>query len=626
LETETKNLSDDINAGKYSYDMLVGDATKGDLKFRKILNKEELQLASENTIDTILGLNPEQMNMSIMDFLRTGSGGTNPLKSRVLMIDDLELHNQGFFVKDIRKNFQAYNLRMSRMIEMEKYLRSNGYNGDGARLDFISDGLKTDYKNLSAELETKYTLAKESASYTGKVNQVEKKYEKQRVKLDKDLRRDVETASRIYKRIMGEMGTSHGSAIQAIRSLKQYYVSTDMGALFLLSLQDAIAPAFRQGFLPYFNHGIKPFLLNSAKMSKNNKRFKQQAQDMAIGIETLQAFNFSRHDYGQDMSMPMNFIGRFSENAAKAMGILNGTSIWTDAWQHVAATSSIGRTLRDLQAHKTGALDSQGLQRLLNLRIDPKSHTADMILTQFEKHGEIIDDGYLSNFHLWGTEDSATDLNLIRDAKRILEGATKKEVNSTIFTGSNIASYPIVGEPSGWMGSFLMYMGWGFNATANYTIPLMQKFDANRWGAAIMMMSVSAIVDPLREIASGKEPNLEPDILFKKAILNSGITGAFGNYFNVINAMGNIVPGARIDRFKYTRGMVSFVPERMLQDLAALGGMVTNTEWNKKDFKRVIRNLPLTNLIYTRKVINDWIDSLDIPETRERAEKLQEWR
>ena len=626
FEAESKKLESDIQSGIYGEDMLVGDASKGDLKFRRILDKEELELAAENTIDTILGLNEEQMNASISGMLKSGSGGTNPLAPRTLMIDDVELINNGFLQTDIRKNFQAYNLRMSRLIEMEKYLRENGYKGEGPKLDFITKGIKDDYKRMSAELEGKFTLEKEKAIGSEKAAKVEQKYSKERTKLDKEMRKDVNTASRIYQRVMGETGTSNGAILKAIRSLKQYYVSTDMGALFLLCLQDAVAPAFRQGFLPYFNHGIKPFLVNGAKMSKNNAKFRQQAQDMAIGIETLSAFNFSKYDFGQDMSMPMNWMERISGGAAKAMGVLNGTSVWTDAWQHVAATGSLGRTIRDLQAFKAGKLDDSSLRRLLNLRIDPKSETASMMLEQFAKHGEVINDGYLTNFHLWGSEEGITNAKLIRDAKRLLEGATKKEVGSTIFTGANIASYPIVGEASGWMGSFLMYMGWGFNATANYTIPLFQKFEGKRWGGALMMMAISAVVDPLREIAAGREPELDPEMMFKRALLNSGVMGTFGNSFNLVNSMGNIFPGARLDRFRYTRGMSNFIGERTLQDLASLVGMVANNEYNKKDWKRLVRNVPLMNLIWNRKIVNDYIDSLDLPENRDRAEKLKEWR
>lgn len=625
LNVESTKLQSDRNAGIYSEDMLIGDASKGELKFRRVLDKEELELAADNTIDTILGLNEEQLNASITGLLRSGSGGTNPLMPRSLMIDDLELIDNGWLLTDIRQNFQAYNLRMSRLIEMEKYLRENGYKGEGPRLDFITKGIKDDYKNLRAELEGKYTLAEEKSTSKESIK-VTSKFEKERNKLDKEMRNDIKTASSIYKRLMGETGVSHGAAIKALRSLKQWYVSTDMGALFLLCLQDAVAPAFRQGFVPYFNHGIKPFLLNAAKMSGNNKRFREQAQDMAIGIETLQAFNFSKYDFGQDMTMPMNFMERISGNAAKAMGVLNGTSLWTDGWQHVASTSSLGQTIRSLQAFKNGTLDESSLRRLLNLRIDPKSDIAQAMLQQFEKHGEVINDGYLTNFHLWGTEKDVINPKLINQAKKLLEGATRKEVGSTIFTGSNIASYPIVGEPSGLMGAFMMYMGWGFNATANYTIPLFQKFDGNRWGSALMMMAVSSIVDPLRQIAAGKEVELEPDVIFKKALLNSGVLGTFGHAFNTVNAMGNIFPEARVDRFKYSRGLISFVPERAVDDMAKIGGMFANQEWNKKDWKRVIRNVPLMNLIYTRKIINDYIDSLDLPENRENAEKLKEWR
>ena len=593
-------------------------------KLRKVLDDNELTEKAEDTILNILGLNEEQMNGQIAGFLKSGSPGANPLKERVLMISDKELIEQNILNPDMRVSFSAYSTRMSRLIEMEKYLRAQGYNGEGPRLDFLTNSIKEDYKKLHRDLDAKHESA--IAGKEGKeLEKINDKFAKKRIKLEKSQRSDMSTSSAVYNRLMGQSGTNYGSLLRSMNAAKKYLYATELGSMTLLMLQDLAVPVYRQGFKRYFENGIIPFVRNVAALDfKANARLKEQAKDLGLGIDTLQAFYNMNFDLNQDTFIPLNFIERLSDKASNAMGIANLSNAWGDAMQHLAATGSSSSIIRDLQAFSKGELDEKWVKRLLNLRIDPKTPVAKELLHQATKHGEYRRGAWLHNVHMWDNADP-----IQREARALFETAVRKDVQSVMFSGSNIASYPIGGDPNGILGLCLMYMGWGFNATANFTIPMFQKMNSSRLSAALAMISISSIVDPIRKLSHGEEltdEDLDGAMMFKKGLLNSGILGLYGDMFNKANSMGDLFPGARINRYKNTRGLIQFGPERILADLMDISGMFINQEWNKKDWKKVAKNVPLANLIYTRAILNDWIDSFNIPETRHKASKLKEWR
>ncbi len=609
LKTFEANLQADIKAGKIGRDMLTDGATKGELKLRAVLDHEQLKDAAERTLDTILGLTEEQLHSNISGSLRGGQGGSNPLLSRTLMIADKDLIEAGFLQTDIRKNFGAYNLRMSRLIEMEKYARSQGYTGEGPILEFLSGGIHADY--MHTRNQSAWAAEAKAKDLTGKaLEKFETKTAKERLKLEKAMKDDLNLAKVTYQRIMGQSSAEYGAAIRYMRFMKNWAYSTQLGALTLVCLQDALAPVYRQGFVPYFEHGIIPFIKNAAKLGKSNARFRQQAMDIGIGIETMQAFTSQKFDLNSNLMMPMNFVERLAENAAKSMGVLNLSSVWSDAFAHIAATSSQSRILRDLADASMGKLDKKYLQQLLKLGINPEGDVAKRIMSQFKEFGEELSGAYLPNWHLW------TD----SEAKRVFQGAIKKEVKSTNFNGGSLASQPVGVDNNGLSGSMMMYLGWGLNATANYMLPALQKMDTNKATGIAMMMAVSSLVQPLREIADGKEPDIDPANMFKRAIISSGVLGTYGDIFNRINSMGNIIPSMRVDRFKHTRNLFTFAPESLIHDFVSVFGAVANGEMNKTDMKKLQRLVPLTNLIYLRQFMNSLIEDSDLPNNRPKEE------
>ncbi len=613
-----------IKNNEYTPDMIVGTGAKK--KLRRYLGSDEIIGSANQVFDTLIGLNEEQMNGSITRYLSTGTGGANSLKRRTLMIPDADLLADGFLVPDIRVSYSAYNLRMSRLIEMEKYARRMGYDPaqGGTKFDFLSAGIKNDYRGLERDINFR---EQEALKVPGaNKEKLEKKFGKERLSLDKALNRDLHTTSVVYKRLMGEMGTDYGPWLKGVNTAKKWLYGTELGALSLLMLQEFAAPIFRQGFQRYLQHGPIRFLRAIASLDKQSlKDFRRESKHLGLGIDVATAqyqmnFAFDRPSY-----VPLNFVERMTDKVSNASSILNLSSPMGDISQSIAATSSSSSILTDLSEAASGKLSKKYYKRLLGLRIDPNSPISKIILEQAEKYGRKRHGGWLANLEKW---DIATPQQ--REAKALFEGAVRKEVRSAQFSGSNIGSYPVWGEPSGWLGAALMYMGWGFNAVTNVTIPLFQQFNSSRIGGALSMVAISSLVEPLRKLAHGKElteEDMDPWNMFQKGILNSGVLGTFSDIGSRANAIGEIAPGKQLDRFRNTRSLVQFGPERVLVDALNIIGMVSTNEYNKKDMKRLIKNvLPILNMIYMRRLMNDWIDSWDIPDTREKSHKLKEWR
>lgn len=172
----------------------------------------------------------------------------------------------------------------------------------------------------------------------------------------------------------------------------------------------------------------------------------------------------------------------------------------------------------------------------------------------------------------------------------------------------------------------LMYFGWLFKASANFTLPTIQGMDKRKVAGLMAMAGAAMFQDPMRKIFSGREieeEDLDPQYLITKGVLNSGILGVYGELFNRSNAAFNIFPELQVDRFKNKSSLelVSGAPYSVINLIGLLSGQGFNNEWNKKELKDAKRNAPLVDNIFTRKFTNDYIDSLEIPETREAARK-----
>ncbi len=587
----------------------------GDLKFRKILDEEELKIAASNTIDNILSLSQEDIGQSIMGTMRTGGMG-DPMNPRQLLISDELLYKDKMLSGNAQRSMNAMMTRAGRMIEGEKYFRSKGYNPDSGKtqLDWLADGIKEDYADLRKAIDAKYE-AKLSKSKTEKQKErLENKASKERLKLDDRMRKDIRLCSRMYQRVMGINDLKYAGLVRTFRALNFWAYASQLGNLILSCFSDSAAPAFRIG-LPYVTDAVLPTIKSFVKMNGNKKRLRKTLADFAYANDTLQAMHATGRGLDLDFDLPMNVVERQAENAANIMGIINLSNSFTDYWKGMGGIASRSNMYRRMEKFSKGKLKGNQLAQLKVLRMNDLD-LSNRFVDQFKKYGEKIEGAYEPNIHLWDDADAARRYRL----------AVRQEMDSTIFGGKSIGSYPIDVEFNGVANSFLMYLGYGFNAFTNFTLPLVQRVDTTKLAAGAAMTALAMISNPLRILSKGqelKDEDLDPKNIILRGVFNGPLLGAFGELINKGNAATDILPSIQLSRFtgKSQLELLSGAPYSLINFLTLFVGQAGTGEWNKKQLKDMKRNVPFLGAIEINKLGNDYIDSLDIPETRHQAHK-----
>lgn len=600
-------------------------ANKGTRKLRPILDDQQLEISAKNAIDNILDISEEQLAQRLYGTFRSGSSGDFS-QPRTLLIPDIDLYENGFLSIDTRKNVSAYLTKVGRAVELEKFFKSRGYvqepdyllKDQNPYLNFLKTEIHADYDDLRQRFESKHEEKLSRLTSQKSIDKLNEKAGKERIKLDEDMKNDILLVRKTLERLSGDFSEDFEGMIRTSRFLNNWAYASQLGALLLLGLQDAAAPLVRTTVKSYVNEGVLPFIKGLSKMNGDNKLLKESMNDIAIGIETLQAFNNQKFEFGVERELPMSFLERKTQGAANIMGIINGSNAWTDNWRVISGVATQSRLSRNLKQYLAGELKGNELAQLKVLRLD-NIDMAKRIVSQLDKNGKPINGAYVPNLTLW--EDG--------EAAQAFRTAIRHELDSTIFSGKDIASYPIQLDFHGVANSLLMFMGWGFNATANYFLPALQRFDVNKVQGLVAMAAIGMLVDPLRILSDGKElseEDLEPLNLLKKGVLNSGILGTYSDVFNRFNAAFDILPSLQVDRFK-NKGkleLISGAPYSFLNFVGTFAGQLSTNEWNKQDLKTMKRNTPLLHVLWGRKLSGEIIDSLDIPETRSKARKEKE--
>lgn len=592
---------------------------KGSLAFRSIKTPEDLRLAADSTFDNITGLTEANFLDEALGF---GGGGTgeNSLKARTNMISDEALYDSGIMITDIRKNIQALNSRGGRIVEITKYLQENGLEQEGKTpLQSLIGNIQSDYKIIEQNQKEHFEKLKEGKS--GKeLEKIEAQERKEAKKLKKEQRDVQSTISNSFIRIAGTEQVKMKKLQRVARFSNDWANATQLGALATLVLQDIVAPIFRSG-PTWFTAGPLSFVGNLMKLEgKNNKLLREQAADLGLGIDVELAYYSQAFNVMTDMDLPLTPFERFSRKLPTVMGMISGATPLSgiaERWAANASATKIARNLRELVA---GTISKNDAIQLGVIGLRDKAIAEDLVTNYINKFGENFSGATYLNLNEW--DKGLTDpvqIRKARQARELIKNAISKEVGSTNFSGMNPASYPSGLPMNSISNAILPFMGWVFNAQANYMIPLLQRYDPNKVMGFVAMTAMASLSQPLREIAMGKEPNLDPEHLLKMGLLGGGFLGVAGDVFNRVNTSGKIFPSLMVDRYE-RKGFDLLSPITGLAHTAAKTvGMTLNNEFNKKDLENAIFALPLTKAIEFRYIIKQLIDSLDIPENRAAA-------
>lgn len=138
-----------------------------------------------------------------------------------------------------------------------------------------------------------------------------------------------------------------------------------------------------------------------------------------------------------------------------------------------------------------------------------------------------------------------------------------------------------------------------------------------------MMLSIGAMIDPMRQFANGTEADVtNDDVWFAKAfesVANSGLMGHTPDFLQTMDKFlnGTILP-RRTEKFKsWNKFSVLGPAAGITQDIATLFEHLVSPDKQitTNDVKKGLRIAPLSGHILTRRLLNEAAESMGLPET-----------
>src|SRR5690606_4147 len=198
--------------------------------------------------------------------------------------------------------------------------------------------------------------------------------------------------------------------------------------------------------------------------------------------------------------------------------------------------------------------------------------------------------GYRSQYHTW--QDFAAR-NKMADAVRFM-------VRDTIIKRGAFDQPFIMNNPI--MQTWFLFTGWGFAAFNRYTIPLLQRFEANQILGTVLIAGAAAMEGVSRKLARGEEVDMDDEHFFLEAFSNSGVTSMIYKSAMMANALldNEAMKNLTNDKYKNISVLGSFGGPGLglLKDYAGVMSMVATGKFNQTDIKKGFRSIPLLQPFY----------------------------
>ena len=552
------------------------------------------------------------LDQSPMDLLQNVLGRTSPgiidnpsyLKKRTVMINSQIYNQAGFLDPDIAKSMTAYAGTMGKIIGFKKafpeFATSKNYEG-------LIESFKISHDARKQEVQDK----PKSKERTKELNKLQKEFT--------DAQKFMQDTYNVY---MGTYASKNPELNRWAKSLKNLTVSAKLGAVPIYQITELAAIALKQGLMPFMAQGLRPMLksLNGHLNGIESEAFMANAANAHIGLYNV------RNGYSQalvnadSMSHPpyttaSESIGIATDNIAHASGNLFGINQVANMNERIMANTFQSEVMQAAFAHKNGTITLKQKQKMARYGIQIESDGPKFIKGYEESGGWEIAGGYQSQYFNWA--DTAASNRMALSMRRAVKDTV---LNANVFASPYWANNPIP-------GMIFMFHGWAYNALNHYTIPLLQRLDAEAMLGIVGIIGMSLMSEPLLRLANGKEAFDDDETWFEaafKAIDYSGLVGPYLNQFQALNAgLGNPLPGFQTERAKnFGTGIVgSGGPVAgYLNDLAHSTGHLLKKDWTENDVNRFERLLPFSSAIPIRNAAKNYIGSFNLPQTRKGAE------
>jgi len=553
--------------------------------------------------DTLQGNSPEQMNQQMLGQMFPGRV-ENPeyMKGRTVLLPSQLFNEAGFLDNNLDRALMSYAMALGRHIAIRKAF--NHYSSEPL-FDKIIANLNKERK----EREQKIAKIEDA-------NKRQKAYEK----LDKKFMDAKQFFADMYSVFMNK-NTSNPTLRRLSQNLRNYTAIIRLGGVPITQMTDLGAIALKQGLYPLFSDGLKPMLLslNGMLKTKTGKQIKENAAHGLVAIQHL-AYGYSNKFLNAEAMEDAPVIGRLGsglQNLAHMSGNFYGTNYIENINQTMVANIIQSKIMKAIFDFEAGKITKKQRQMLASVDINPEQWSKRFIKGYEESGGWKEGAGYQSNYFNW-TDNAAT----VKISQAIYRETYNTIVQRGMFSSPFWTRDPI-------LGMLFTFHGWAWGALNRYTIPLMQRPDAQAFIGIATMFGIGMLINPLRELANGREVKIEDESLFLNAFSNAGFLGPLPDVVNWANIVmnHNLLPGFQnektreLSRWGSFAGPVGGVADDAMTILEHL--WVGN--YNQSDAKKLARLIPFTGHLAFRRLINKTIERSSLPERRSEAEPWSMW-
>lgn len=560
------------------------------IKFRELF--DDHRAAAKRFEQSILNYNPQQLTQSVLSNF-SGGAATNPLKSRSLMVPDHILRENKFLSNDLNKMTVLYIQSLSSRTAVKNALIHPQF----------GEGFEAYAEALSAEMDKKRQAVADDSKLSTEQKQ------KKLLKLDREFKKAEKAMGHMKDFVYGSSATNTGLA-KFSRGLRNYTTAIRLGGMMLSSLSDTGGIILRNGLWNYLSKGLAPLLKSAFKKAgKTGAEGKENALNAGLAVEHVMG-SFSESAYNPAMFDGVYLSGKVQTTMEKLNNVamnLYGQTFVDNINQMISANIAQAKIMRSLEKFKQGTITQREIEGLAQLGINPKQW-ADIFLEQFEKFGgEKTGTNFQSRYWDWQNVE----------AMDRMQNAVRRSVSESVLK-SGWADSPFWSNDP-FMSMIMLFHKWGFSAMSRWTLPTMQRPDAKALTGVTMMMSLGALVDPLRKWAKTGEFEWDDDAAFLNAYSNSSLGGWYWDVIENLNAaLGHsLLPNKNDRRQQLTiGGMLAGAPGGVLDDAFTIVKGMINQNTTRRDAQKAINLLPLTGAWYLRRLTDKFLDSTNLPEQR----------
>ncbi len=441
----------------------------------------------------------DEVNDFVIDRINRmmGQGTPNPTKRR--SIEHLHDQLEPYMEKKSSAVMLAHVRRVSPHVQLKKTF--------GQSLDGVLDDVSQDFKLLIDQAPTE---------------SMRKKLRKKRAEASDDITRAWERVSNSVER-----QNPNSMSQKIIRRTKLFNITTQLGQITLSSLPDAVTPLTRYGMRSYAK-GIA----RASRQFFNDLEGMSKAQIQRTGAATDRTLNqrIMTMTDGDEMG------GRYEQWASRMFSKLTLFDQWTDAWETVAAHSSMDWTLRQ------GRKLSQGkrLTRSEKGQLSQMGLDHDRLVSMYKAS---LSSGGKDPILKFADTSKWDDINLARE----FEAAIGSDVRRTIIRSGDGEKPNFMDDP---LASLVFqYNTFAVSATNKLLVAGIQRRNlavAQGLLASVFLGSMVGVIKT--KLRGGDISDMTDQDFLYEGIDRSGIIGVYRPALSAIQAGTGHIPSRYMDR------------------------------------------------------------------------------